>query len=318
MNRLTIVMYHYVRRIKESLFPGIKGVELDDFIEQIEFLRKKYNIVTIEEVIDARYNDKSLPPKPALLTFDDGYAEHYSHVYPILRDLNLQGSFYIPAKTVLEHKLLDVNKIHFILASVDNIQDLVLSLSEYVSHYSADYNLLPFEEYFSAYAIDARFDSKEIIFVKRMLQHVLPEKLRNKITDLLFAKYVRKSEEVFAKDLYMDIYQIKELVRGGMHVGCHGYDHYWWNKLDHHELNVEIEKSMSFLRSIGCDMSNWTACYPYGSASDSVVAELSAHNCKLAFTTEVRLCSLTEHHLLLPRLDTNDFPPKSNNYKNYG
>jgi peptidoglycan/xylan/chitin deacetylase (PgdA/CDA1 family) len=92
-------------------------------------------------------------------------------------------------------------------------------------------------------------------------------------------------------------------------VGCHGYDHYWWNKLSAKELTYELERSKAFLASLGCDMDSWTACYPYGSYSDEVVAELEKQGCKLAFTTEVRVTEIGKNHsLLIPRLDTNDFP----------
>jgi len=33
---LTIVMYHYVRELKHSRYPEIKGLAIDDFKEQIE------------------------------------------------------------------------------------------------------------------------------------------------------------------------------------------------------------------------------------------------------------------------------------------
>ena len=88
-----------------------------------------------------------------------------------------------------------------------------------------------------------------------------------------------------------------------------GYDHYWWNKLDNEALTQELEKSKEFLVSLGCDMDNWTACYPYGSSSDDVAVELAQQGCKLAFTTEVRIADLVQDHALLtPRLDTNDLP----------
>ena len=94
-----------------------------------------------------------------------------------------------------------------------------------------------------------------------------------------------------------------------MHVGCHGYDHYWWNKLDEKSLEVELTRSKEFLASMGCDMQNWTACYPYGSSSEEVVAELEKQGCKVAFSTEVRVADLAlDDPLLLPRLDTNDLP----------
>ncbi|UTT85803.1 polysaccharide deacetylase family protein [Vibrio pelagius] len=306
---LTVVMYHYVRRIAESRYPEIKGLELELFVEQLEFFAKHYNVVTMEQVLAAKYHNQVLPEKALLLTFDDAYAEHFTHVYPILKKMGMQGSFYVPAKTVLEHKVLDVNKIHFILASTSDIQQLVGSLKIEVERYTSDYDLQSFDEYYAEFAVANRFDCQDVVFVKRMLQHALPEELRNIISDKLFAQYVGMDEAAFCRELYMDKYQLEQLVRDGMHVGCHGYDHYWWNKLDEKSLEVELTRSKEFLASIGCDMQNWTACYPYGSSSEEVVVELEKQGCKVAFTTEVRVADLAlDASLLLPRLDTNDLP----------
>ena len=51
MKNLTIVMYHYVRQIKKSAFPNLKGLEIEDFHRQIDFFRKNYNFITIEDLI---------------------------------------------------------------------------------------------------------------------------------------------------------------------------------------------------------------------------------------------------------------------------
>ena len=61
MSNLTIVMYHYVRPIRESEFPDIKGLELEGFNRQLDFLEQNYSIVTTEQVIAAVTKDKKLP-----------------------------------------------------------------------------------------------------------------------------------------------------------------------------------------------------------------------------------------------------------------
>ncbi|RZR26759.1 polysaccharide deacetylase family protein [Vibrio vulnificus] len=322
-NKLTVVMYHYVRRIRQSRYPNIKGLELDSFIEQLEYFVKHYHIVTMEQVLSSIKTGANLPPKAMLLTFDDAYAEHFTHVYPILKGMGLQGSFYVPAKTVLEHKVLDVNKIHFILASMTSIETLVVDLKQQMDLYRQQFSLKSFDEYFNEFAVANRFDCREVIFFKRMLQHALPEKLRNVISDNLFQKYVGMDEESFCKELYMDKHQLAQLVRDGMHVGCHGYDHYWWNRLDSQSLTDEISRSKTFLASLGCNVNQWTACYPYGSSSDLVVAELKRQGCNAAFTTEVRVADFASDDVcLIPRLDTNDLPqvrdPESNHWYEKG
>ena len=241
MNNLTVVMYHYVRRIKNSRFAGIKGLELHDFVEQIKFLKKNYNVVTMEQVLAYYELGEQLPKNAALLTFDDGYAEHFNHVYPVLKKYDLQGSFYVPAKTVLENCILDVNKIHFILSACKDFKKLIQRLKLLLVQYTSDYDLRTFDEYYAEFAVANRFDSAEVIFIKRLLQHVLPERLRNTISDQLFIELIGMDDEAFSRELYMDEQQISHLINDGMHVGSHGYDHFWWNKLSPTELNTEID-----------------------------------------------------------------------------
>lgn len=51
MDRLVIVMYHYIRDLTHSRYPGIKGLDIKTFREQIDFLRGHFNIITMEELI---------------------------------------------------------------------------------------------------------------------------------------------------------------------------------------------------------------------------------------------------------------------------
>ena len=80
-------MYHYVRPIKNSKYYKIKGLEIDGFKRQIEFFEKKFHFITIEELLDSAYSNKTIPKNSILLTFDDGFKDHFSHVFPILKKL---------------------------------------------------------------------------------------------------------------------------------------------------------------------------------------------------------------------------------------
>ena len=119
-NKVSVVMYHYVRNLQESKYPKIKGLDLPLFEEQLDYLQKNYSIVDIDTVIEAYENKAILPPKAVLLTFDDGYSDHYDNVFPILKKRKILGAFYPSVKAITEHSMLDVNKIHFILAAKEN------------------------------------------------------------------------------------------------------------------------------------------------------------------------------------------------------
>lgn len=316
-NILYISMYHYVRDLKHSRYTKIKGLEKELFREQLTFFRQNFNVVTMEQVIDAVERKIELPERALLLTFDDGYADNYTVVLPMLEEFGMQGSFFISGKTFTTHQLLDVNKIHYILASA-NINDLLEDLKKEMDYYRGqEFDYAPTDELFHTYAVEDRFDLKEIIFVKRMLQTVLPERLRNIISSDLFEKYVGVSEEQLAYELYMTEDQIRLLKRHGMFIGVHGYDHYWLGNLSTEQMKKDIDKGLEVLDEF-IDCKHWVMNYPYGSYNREVVKYVSDRGACVGLTTDVRVADINaDYKLELPRLDCNDFPPKSNNYQNY-
>lgn len=317
-NKLTIIMYHYVRDLKNSRYPGIKGLQTELFKEQIGYLKKHYNFVKIEEVIAAFAGEYELPNHPVLLTFDDAYADHFNTVFPILKHEGIQGAFYAPVKAITENKVLNVNKIHFILASTpdDKIPVLLKEIKHLLEINKEEYNLADFDFYFNKLAIANRFDTKEVIFVKRLLQVELNEHLRNIITNVLFEKVVGISENTFSRELYMSIDQIRCMVDCGMHIGSHGYDHYWLGSLPKEKQEFEIKKSIEFISEVGGDINNWSICYPYGNYNEDTISLLKENGCKLGLTTVVNIADLSNRFndaiYKLPRLDTNDIPKDSN------
>ena len=318
MSKLYISMYHYVRDLKNSRYPDIKGLDVSLFKQQIEFIKNNFHPVTIEEVIAHYENGSGLPEKPILLTFDDGYIDHFTTVFPILQENGIQGSFFIPGKTFTENVLLDVNKIHFVLASAP-IGELYNDVLRYIDQIieNNEYNELSKQELIDHYAIANRFDLKEVVFVKRVLQMALPEDIRKRISSELFQKYVGIEESKFARELYLNLDQIKCMKRNGMYIGLHGYDHYWLGKLEKDKMIADIDRSMEVLSDV-IDKDSFIMNYPYGNYNDDVLSYLREKGCKLGMTTDVRVAdTMKDDRLLLPRLDCNDLPPKSENYKNY-
>lgn len=317
MSELYISMYHYTRDLKHSRYPEIKGLDVNLFREQIAFMKSNFNIVTMEQVLEAISTKEKLPEKALLLTFDDGYADNYNVALPILEEYGVQGSFFIPGKTFTTHQLLDVNKIHYVLASA-NIYNLVEDLKKEMDYYRGqEFQYASTEELFAKYAVASRFDIKETVFVKQMLQTVLPEKLRNIISSKLFAKYVGVTEEQLAYELYMSKEQIRTMKRHGMFIGIHGYDHYWLGNLPVEQMENDISLALDALDEF-VDRKQWVMNYPYGNYNKDVLAYISKQGACLGLTTEVRLADIDKDNPLeLPRLDCNDFPPKSDNYLKY-
>lgn len=308
-NILTIVMYHYVRPIKKSKYPGIKGLELEEFINQIDYIKKYYNVITISDYIAAEKAKESLPNNPLILSFDDGYLDHFQYVMPVLNNLKMKGVFFPVGKPCLERSIIDVNKIHFILNSTRDYSSIINFLEKKIISDSDIYKTNSISFYRNTYFKKNRFDSAEVIYIKRLLQVGLPYKLRHKLVEELFMKYVTKDEKDFSNNLYLDINQLKIMKNMGMEIGSHGYEHFWLDSLSMEDQLLDINKSLEFLNSIKSKNDNFIFCYPYGGYNENTLQILKNNNCDAAFTTKVGLVDNCINNILeLPRIDTNDLP----------
>ena len=91
--KIYIITYHYVRDVKKSIYPNLKALENKKFIKQINFFTKNFNLLNYDDFNEILLS-KKIPRKPSiLLTFDDGYIDHYENVFPILQKKKLQVYF---------------------------------------------------------------------------------------------------------------------------------------------------------------------------------------------------------------------------------
>lgn len=304
---ITIVMYHYVREISNSRYPEIKGLEIKLFRRQLEYLHTNYSIITMEELIASLDESYELPDDSVLLTFDDGYSDHFRYAFPILDSMKVQGSFFVPVKPILESRVLDVNKIHFLLASTP-VDKLLVSIKDILGGMKNEPGILSYNEYYDSLAKPNRFDPAEVIFIKRLLQHKLPGAYRSEMINQLFDTYFQVPEKILAKELYLTVDQCECMVKNGMHIGAHTYDHYWLDKIDEDKQRRQFTMNLEFLDDLGA--AKRTMAYPFGGYNNITLKLMHTFGFSTGFTTRVDTIKdlKTASKYELPRLDTNDIP----------
>jgi peptidoglycan/xylan/chitin deacetylase (PgdA/CDA1 family) len=306
---LSIVMYHYVRDLARTRYPAIKGRDLAAFRGQLDYIARHHTVVTAEQVVAAVKDGEPLPENAAWLTFDDGYSDHFDSVFPLVHERGWQASFFPLAATVLHGELLDVNRIHFILAAQPDPRPVLAAIRRFVEERQPDGGVRCFEDYWRDLAHASRFDPAEVIFIKRMLQHALPEDAGQALTRSLFERFVSVDPAAFAAELYMTADQLRTLIRCGMYVGSHGARHRWLDRLDEPGQTRELDASLDLLRTLGAPVEDWVMCYPYGAYNDSLVRLLKERGCAAGLTTRVGVAQPgKDDAFALPRLDTNDMP----------
>jgi len=95
---LAVPMYHKIGDPPASSRVKKLWVRTRDFRRQLEFLlRDGWTPVLLSELSGA------LPPKPVLVTFDDGTADAYERAFPILKELGFKANVFLVCEAIGRH-----------------------------------------------------------------------------------------------------------------------------------------------------------------------------------------------------------------------
>jgi len=304
---LTAVMYHYVRDRDEGRFPDLRTLSVKDFRGQLEYILKHYRVCSAPELAEAVEGNGSIPQNACLLTFDDGFVDHYETVFPLLLKYGVSGCFYVPAKPVLEKTVLDVHKLHFVLAVNRDKRKLLRETLDLGKQLFPELDTFRPESLVPERDLHSRFDEPVVTMLKRLLQKALPESIRTAIVSELFARYVSRDEADFAKQLYLDVDQLQKMKASGMHIGGHGHYHRWMAAISNDEQRQELELTRAFVAE-DTPEGWWSLAYPYGSFNAETLDMVAKLGCTFALTTEVGTNFDLRSRYELRRLDANDLP----------
>ncbi len=90
-NRCSILMYHCVNNTS-FLF----NVRPKDFAWQMKYLKdNNFNVISYAELVDLLESKKEIPTKTVVLTFDDGFLDNYTTVFPVLKKHNFPATIFL-------------------------------------------------------------------------------------------------------------------------------------------------------------------------------------------------------------------------------
>jgi peptidoglycan/xylan/chitin deacetylase (PgdA/CDA1 family) len=90
-------MYHDISDVvPDDIYRAASNVLPADFSAQLDYLQcAGYTTITPSQLLEAIEGRRALPQKPIVLTFDDGYGDHYTQAFPILKQHGMTGAFAI-------------------------------------------------------------------------------------------------------------------------------------------------------------------------------------------------------------------------------
>lgn len=96
--KVPILLYHYVEYVKDPGDTIRKSLNImpNIFDQQVKTLKDEgFTFMTTKELADVLDDQVSLPVKPVILTFDDGYRDFYTDVFPVLKKYQAKAVVYV-------------------------------------------------------------------------------------------------------------------------------------------------------------------------------------------------------------------------------
>jgi peptidoglycan/xylan/chitin deacetylase (PgdA/CDA1 family) len=303
---LHVVMYHYIRDLRNTSFPRIKGMLTSDFQEQVTALRSQYEMATLESALAFLQGVYSPPRDLCLLTFDDGLKDHYLEVTPILVDFDIQGVFFIITSCLQEHCIAPVHMNHFLMAALDfNFykQAFLERLSEFdhdVHIYSQIDNITAQHTYC--------WDTPEVATFKYFFNFILNSDIRDQVVKTLFEEHIG-DERSFSQTLYLSWEEARQMQTAKMLFGGHSHQHKPLATLCDTELSWDLSTCQELLTEHLRPQDLWPFSYPYGkqdSFNDTAVRQLKRLGFNCSFGTEVDVNLPGRDLFTLHRIDCNN------------
>ncbi len=170
LQQIPILIYHKIDHRREI---GINAISPAQFRKQMEWLyRHRYQTITFEDLL----NQATLPEKPIIITFDDGYASVYEHALPILASLNMRAVVYVISGYVGKNNAWDIslNGRRFAHLSKMQIVELLKHHWEVGAH-SVTHRALPYLSERMAYReIESSKKSLEDLFGVSVISFAYP------------------------------------------------------------------------------------------------------------------------------------------------
>ncbi|PHR45580.1 MAG: hypothetical protein COA32_13060 [Fluviicola sp.] len=123
MKKTIVFYYHSIsQRIKNDWSRKYLTLEVNAFEALLKYLiNNKYKVISLEE---AHANNWNFKEKTACLTFDDGFADFYIYVYPLLKKYKMPGTVFVSTEFVEDYRKETLPTLQDYWAGNKNMKEL--------------------------------------------------------------------------------------------------------------------------------------------------------------------------------------------------
>lgn len=118
--KVPIILYHYVEYVKDTKDTIRKSLSVPPnvFVKQLETLKNaNFTFITASDLADIMDGKINIPDNPIILTFDDGYKDFYTDVFPILKEFKVKAVAYVVSDFIDKPNFMTASQIKEIAQS---------------------------------------------------------------------------------------------------------------------------------------------------------------------------------------------------------
>lgn len=289
--RAVILAYHKICPLENiNSFARDLAVGPEAFEEQVAYLKKHYDIVSLEQLRRAIEKKSKDTGRMAVITFDDAYRDNYAHAFQVLRKYKLTATIFVPTAFIESGSVFWWDRLAFLLGQAKK-----------------RYFFLKFKD--KKYGFSLK-DYKAVKKTYCALSHLLKYSKETEKTELLgLLSGILQCGGGLQQSETLTWEQMQEMSREGIVFGAHTHTHLPLSLLESAELRGELCQPREILETrLGMKISVFA--YPYGERGDFTPSSVDAV-AKAGYAAAVTMVqgrvSNGDSPLLLPRIGIGGF-----------
>ncbi len=288
--RAIILMYHRVlpKRAPSvdqggwERYRSLPGIVVTPtlFEAQLTFLTKRYNVISLSQLLDQLDAGGPLPERSVVITFDDGWRDNYAYAYPLLQKYGIPATIFLTTAYVGTSKIFWPEEViyHFSMVAageqvtseirdIEKTQPLAVLIKRIIKASGL----------------------KRTMLLDRLIGKMkyLPQEDREAILVGLRSSDARHSSMGEKERVMLDWSEVKEMQSGGISFGSHGVNHELLTMIGSDRVFQQLRESKRLLESkLGCSVD--TLAYPNGDFNESIkrLALQSGYRCAVSVRRE--------------------------------
>jgi len=251
-DRLLVLAYHRVLDLPphEDDFaqdPELVSAGIEDFERQMRFVCRHFTPLSFAEVLAHLDAGRPLPPRPLVVTFDDGHLDNHRHAFPVLKSLGMPACIFLSTDYIGSRRMFWFDRVALLLWAAP----------------AGEWTMGGERVRLAAGDAAARREAAGRLL--RSLKRV-PDAERRRQVDALEAQFGPHVPAGLAPERSaLDWNEVAEMAAGGIEFGSHTLSHPILSQLDDDALAHELSASREAIaRRTGRAVD--TIAYPVGKA----------------------------------------------------